>query len=284
MKKKTAANKLQQKQELEEVLNQRKRDLETRAVYCNGVGIQGENNTCNCPLDRQGSSCENYRPFVCNITLLSPPPQCKVVDPNLDQDPVCFVYGRKDAVTFEYTMNCYFTDTSNIPADNPLFNYYVKNGDQFAISRISGQTDPQNNIILKIFNFNILSDIGASIIVPLLPAQYIGDMNIDFNIQIGNIPDKYFAGGRLYFEVSLYTDKQWVSGLAKKSYDRRFIDAPDAPRRLATRSGLSGGAIAAIIIGVLGGIGLIAFGIFYLRRRAQKKLIREELENVDNKQ
>lgn len=83
--------------------------------------------------------------------------------------------------------------------EDPRFVYYARVNNTFALS---GQ-DRRIEAILKVFNFNILSDRNASIILRLTPAQLQGEQNVTFPMDIGAIADKYFAGGRLYFEVCM---------------------------------------------------------------------------------
>lgn len=98
-------------------------------------------------------------------------------------------------------------------------------GWQFAISAPNGVA-PSVSARLKVFNFNVLSDNNASIVVPLTAANLLGSAPVLFTLQLSNVPDRYYAGGRLYFEAGVTST---LAGFRKR-FDRRFIDPPDAPR------------------------------------------------------
>src|SRR3990167_9324871 len=73
---------------------------------------------CICPLDFMGEDCEAYRPFLCNITLVDPLPSC-IPFPDkklnkIESDPICFQFSVFQTVTFTYSINCFFTNLTDI--------------------------------------------------------------------------------------------------------------------------------------------------------------------------
>jgi hypothetical protein len=190
-----------------------------------------------------------------------------------DADPVCFRPALKAPIDWVYGLRCAFPDGPvNGYVEDPRFVYYARVNNTFALS---GQ-DRRIEAILKVFNFNILSDRNASTILRLTPAQLQGDQNVTFPMDIGAIADKYFAGGRLYFEVSIYPERAPVPGLVR-TWDRRFIDPNNAPRVKLTTPGLR-------FITVLGwlvlAVVLLVILLFALYRccKARIKHIRKQLK------
>jgi len=184
------------------------------------------------------------------------------------------------SIDWRYGLQCRFQDdTPTSFIDDPQFSYFARVNDSFALSKVPDSADPIYEAIMKVFNFNILSDKNGSQIVRLTAAQLEGKSNVSFNLSLSSIPAKYFAGGRLYFEVSIFTERHSFPGLQKR-YDRRFVDPVGAPRRFSSGSGVTFWNVFWIIVLILLAIGAV-FGLFvYLRRRRAKRLKRLRKEKA----
>jgi hypothetical protein len=212
--------------------------------------------SCICPLDRVGSSCKDYRSLSCRLALEAPLTQCQnntsdPYDSLLSGDPVCLVYDLNSTAELTYRLQCSFSPAIAIPA-NDSFSYYIKTP-TMAISEVRNWT-----VRFKIFNFNVLSDLGAAVFMPLSPAQMVGNDTIMYTVSLKDLPDQYWAGNRLYFEAVFRANSSADprGGPAAAPFDlleRRYLDAPDhvAPRGTGNNipSGLSGGEIAGIVVG-----------------------------------
>ncbi len=66
--------------------------------------------------------------------------------------------------------------------------------------KVSQQVDW--GVELKIYNFNMLSDSGATFSVLLTKEQMEGTQNYWINTTIDQIPERFWHGSRLYGEVS----------------------------------------------------------------------------------
>lgn len=72
----------------------------------------------------------------------------------------------------------------------------------------------------KIFNFNQLSDNGATMTSnTLTAAQILGDAEVWFNYSLADIPEKYWFARRLYYELD-FTHGPTTTAI------RGFVDAP----------------------------------------------------------
>ena len=76
-----------------------------------------DDTSCVCSLDRMGNTCNDWRPYTCNVTLVTPKPQCQ--SSILDADPICFLFSRKQKVEFAYNIHCAFSNTANIAVAFP---------------------------------------------------------------------------------------------------------------------------------------------------------------------
>jgi hypothetical protein len=210
-------------------------------------------NVCTCTLDRVGRHCEQWRPYTCTFRLLSPTPNCKPV-PGVDSDPVCFEYSRPQTVKFEYAINCTFDDHLDpLAVKSQEFDYFLRTN-KFAVSR--AQADLWTfRAQLKVFDFRWLTDHTATQVVDLTPLQLAGNDSVAFSLNFAQIPDRFFAGNRLYFESGLSRDSDVVGRTIK--YDRQFVDfaALHIPR--TNHSALSAVQISWIIA-------FSIFGFFFL--------------------
>jgi len=210
-------------------------DVNSRSFLCRGpqTCLQTVNTTtCTCPIDRNGTDCSVPRSLNCSLDLLSPKPFCDnpyyqdTSDPKadlLDGDPACLVFSLQETAALKYEVDCVFTEPlgdipPNILAAN--FSYYILN-DNFAVSRPAIWA-----MRFKIFNFNMLSDSGATTTVVLDKNQMEGDTSLWFNVTLAAIPDKYWSGNRLYAEVAWVQDFL-PGGAIQDMLDRRFLDSPD---------------------------------------------------------
>jgi hypothetical protein len=94
-------------------------------------------------------------------------------------------------------------------------------------------------------------------VTDLTPLQLAGNNSIAFNLNFEQIPERFFAGNRLYFEFGLSRDSA-VAGRTIK-YDRRFLDFEGLHISRTNHSALSAVQISWII----------AISILYAHRTPQ---------------
>jgi hypothetical protein len=82
-------------------------------------------------------------------------------------------------------------------------------------------------------------------VTDLTPLQLAGNNSVAFNLNFEQIPDRFFAGNRLYFEFGLSRDSA-VAGRTIK-YDRRFLDFEGLHISRTNHSALSAVQISWII-------------------------------------
>jgi hypothetical protein len=260
---------------------------------CSGVGIEQLSGECVCPLDFVGDACESKRPFLCAYELVSPPPHCKTASGDVeasygqlaDGDPVCFEYKRsQDAPVFTYRLRCAFASSDGLPATatndthRDDFDYLAHAWDArgkhvFAVSNVQNATADWR-LLLKVFNFNKLSDLGASQVAELTAEQIVGADTVSFTLPLASYATHYLSGGRLYFECGLYAALgYWPDGLVRRTHDRRFIDFTDYHGKgyPSLDSSLAGWQIALIIVGVLALIGLAAYVVYRIQEYRKQK-------------
>lgn len=215
-------------------------------------------------------------------------------------DPACFVFKRaSDQPVFEYRLDCRFLDSeedTTEAADDEgsqdssstnqtdlgfPYPYWFK-GTTFQ-NRTFGITASPNvadqwNLLLKVFNFNRLSDLSASQIVQLNPAQILGQQTIPLTLPLASYTHEYLTGGRLYFEVSVATnDGSMPVGMTSTTrlIDARFVDFQDYHGTGTTsyQPSLAAWKIVLIIASVFFGLIIIAqlLSFFYRRYRRQQK-------------
>lgn len=208
---------------------------------------------CMCTLDRVGSTCARWRPYTCSFRLLSPTPNCKPI-PGVDSDPVCFVFHRTQTVKFEYSIDCAFdNELDPLALNSQEFEYFLRT-DKFAVSK--AQTDLWTfQAQLKVFDFKWITDRTATQVTDLTPLQLAGNNSVAFNLNFEQIPERFFAGNRLYFEFGLSRDSA-VAGRTIK-YDRRFLDFEGLHISRTNHSALSAVQISWIIA-------ISIFGFFFL--------------------
>jgi hypothetical protein len=222
----------------------------------------GEGDGCICSLDRIGVQCQDWRPYTCQFLLVEPSPECRLND-QVDSDPVCFLHRRADVVRFEYRVNCTFNKQPTNYTEDPRFEYFVRNN-EFAVSKAQRALWALA-LQLKVYDFNFLSNRNATQVVELDAAQMGGETGVAFTLNYTAIPDRFFAGDRLYFEVGL-TKESHIEGRRLK-YDRRFIDFSDLHISRHYSSSLTYAQISYIVAGVLGGILILVLVGYYIHRR-----------------
>jgi len=209
---------------------------------------------CSCSLDRIGDSCEKWRPYTCTFRLLSPQPSCRPIPQMVSGDPVCFVYRREQSVTFEYTIDCSFDKDKKGKEKNKIqppvgnfalseFDYFVCT-EKFAVSRAQAALWPFE-AQLKVFDFTWISDRSATQMANLSAAQLGGNESISFTLAFDKIPDRFFAGDRIYFEFGLSRASNIPERTIK--YDRRFIDFEGLNIQRSANTGLSAVQISWLI-------------------------------------
>lgn len=184
--------------------------------------------TCICPIDRNGSDCSSYRPLSCSLNLMYPKEQCNKQyyssdskSSLLDGDPACLLFGLQDTASLQYNLSCAFQNP-NAYIDPRVyeanFTYFIQTP-SFSMSTYNSWT-----LRFKIFNFNMLSDLGATYYELLSVPQMIGNESIWFNVSLPSLSAKYWSGNRLYAEAS-WDKGQQPNGAVQIVLDRRFLDS-----------------------------------------------------------
>eukprot|EP01094_Clydonella_sp_ATCC50884_P012571 TRINITY_DN2279_c0_g3_i2.p1 TRINITY_DN2279_c0_g3~~TRINITY_DN2279_c0_g3_i2.p1 ORF type:complete len:163 (-),score=39.60 TRINITY_DN2279_c0_g3_i2:142-630(-) len=90
-------------------------------------------------------------------------------------------------------------------------------------------------VALSVFNMLRTSDYSQNIVKALTPDQILGRESIYFQVATNTLyrssrhRQRYYAGGRLYFEVDLYHNPEMDlgGGQIERNPDRRFLDFSD---------------------------------------------------------
>jgi hypothetical protein len=218
---------------------------------------------CTCSLDRVGGSCAKWRPYTCSFRLLSPQPNCQPSQ-GVDSDPVCFVFRRTQAVSFEYAIDCAFdAQPDPRPSPDPGFKYFLRN-DKFAVSEAQAKLWPFQ-AQLKVFDFKWITDRTATQVVDLTAQQLAGNSSVTFSINFEQIPDRFFAGNRLYFEFGLSRASDVPERTVK--YDRRFLDFEGLHISRSTHSALSAAQVSWIIAFSVGGFVFLVVLVYWIRNK-----------------
>eukprot|EP00010_Vexillifera_abyssalis_P005689 CAMPEP_0201561236 /NCGR_PEP_ID=MMETSP0173_2-20130828/78689_1 /ASSEMBLY_ACC=CAM_ASM_000268 /TAXON_ID=218659 /ORGANISM="Vexillifera sp., Strain DIVA3 564/2" /LENGTH=233 /DNA_ID=CAMNT_0047975725 /DNA_START=632 /DNA_END=1333 /DNA_ORIENTATION=+ len=216
--------------------------------------------------------------------------------PRLDADPICHRFKKaKDKPTFVFQPYCMFTDTTGLPQspsnvtlfDNkyPQFEYYahgfatLPNTNEthlFAVSNYANVTD-DFQLLLKVYNFEKLSDLSASQMVNFEPDQMMGRDRVSFTLDLVSIEDEFLAGGRLYFEVGVYSTitKNTPPGLYKRTHQRVFVDfsdytVPSSRLERSVSTALKGWQILLIVVASLAALSALVYGIVRYKRYQEK--------------
>ena len=204
---------------------------------------------CYCPLDYVGPRCERRREFRCDVDLEQPLPSCEPSQsPRVHGgDPVCFSFRRaSDRPSFSYRLRCAFTSDptpqhqlppgASLPY--PYWVYINSSSSQddntttytttdFAVTAVPNVTADWL-ALLKVFNFNRPSDLGASQQQQLSPDHILGLQPFSFTLPLADYSPQYLLGGRLYFETGVFSSATYVPpGMPSRTVDARFIDFED---------------------------------------------------------
>ena len=239
---------------------------------------------CRCPADRIGNICQYPKAYTCNIVQTSPK-LCKssIVLPSQQRtsydlitdetvDKCEFDMSKSSTVKFTYRLNCKFDNTSALAFGN--FGYWVSNGVDFATS-----SDPLVFARSKVFNFYRLSDGTFETVSPRLSASYLlGQKDIEVNIDLAKLVaarDKatmteYALGGRVYFEMSLFS---LSTGLSQLPFFPTYITIKDGelPRPIDLSPSSSTGTYIGIAVAILVVV-LISVYCFIQKKNKKQKL------------
>jgi len=230
---------------------------------------------CVCPVDISGTYCQYSRQLTCSMDLNTPTPDCSnpyfenTKDPKdylLDGDRACLVFPLSEPINMNYHLSCYFTDSIAISEEVTAanFSYYVSNSNfSLTYPLIWG-------IEWKIFNFNRLSDNGQMKKVTLTKDQMTGALPIWFNQTLGEIPDKYWHGNRIYAELSWTDDQKPV--VASKYLGRVFLDSTEKKIKTYKTNVTSKNSLAIILGTLLPSLAIIAILVFVFRKRVKSAL------------
>jgi len=129
---------------------------------------------------------------------------------------------------------------------------------------------------MKIFNFNILSDTGATTYLTLTKEQMQGSLPVWLNTtQLKEIPDRFWHGNRLYGEIMWMHSPPGVGG---NTLERRFFDSPDYKGQGTQKKPSNKKTI--ILATVLPIVGIILIvGVVLWNREALKRLFGRVEEN-----
>lgn len=131
----------------------------------------------------------------CNNPAYSNPSDSK--DYLLDGDRACYVFeSLSSTVDLRYRLNCswYYANQTNRETD-PSFTYWLDTP-SFKLSAPTYWT-----MRFKLFNFNRLSDMGATYAVALTRDQLAGSVPARISFELNSIADKYWHGNRIYGEL-----------------------------------------------------------------------------------
>eukprot|EP01101_Sappina_pedata_P013343 TRINITY_DN9609_c0_g1_i1.p1 TRINITY_DN9609_c0_g1~~TRINITY_DN9609_c0_g1_i1.p1 ORF type:complete len:556 (+),score=135.56 TRINITY_DN9609_c0_g1_i1:33-1700(+) len=244
--------------------------------------------TCECPIDRLGSSCSEQRGFSCS-TKRTKPSACP--SKSVSGHQTCPGYTLGDIIDFSYLINCKFID--NVPKigdrEHEQFTYWAKftsdTSTTFAISsrRHANYTSPPPSgwtFSNRAINFVQFSDSRGTQDVPLTPGQTMGKAPVQFKVDSAELygaSDNLFLAGRLYFENKISVGEYRLGGQHDQinAIDRIAINFDNIPPPLLKFEPWTSFQIFCIISAAILG-GFIVFStiqsILKSRKKAQKRL------------
>jgi len=241
--------------------------------------VETDQMVCVCSLDRMGRTCSQWRPYACNVTLLSPEPQCKHTI--FDSDPVCFMYSRKEKVSFNFALHCAFTNTTGIQeslAYDSLFDYWGRRKEEFAISSAQHKFWTLESE-LCVYDLYRLGNRHGCTNVSLESNQLSSDSPITFPVDFSKFTDNFFAGNRMYFEVGMTKASAFPGRVIKR--DRRFIDFTDVHISRSVDDSLSQTAISWIIVAVVCTFICLICSVFTVRQRIAKYKLERRIKKLE---
>jgi len=181
------------------------------------------------------------------------------------------VFPLWERADLQYSLHCAFTDPiTNISPEviAANFTYYISN-DNFSVYQ-----EPGWLMNFKIFNFNVLSDNSAVMQILLTKGQIEGNEPIWFNQTLGDIPDKFWSGNRLYAEIRWEFARGPV--LSERMIIRQFLDSPDyvSPLKIASKSNKTRNIILGVVIPILVLAGIGAGYFLYRKKKSQLQIQR----------
>jgi len=199
-----------------------------------------------------------YPPLDCN--------NVNYVDTNdpkaylLDGDKPCLVFPLSASADLKYMLDCHFTQPIGPISQEVLnanFTYFI-NTTKFAI-----YMPTYWSMRFKIYNFNVLSDIGAQTELVLTKEQMEGTEPIWINTTLSKVPSQYWHGNRLYAELLWY---QVSPATGISILDRRFLDSPDYKTPSSqTKNSNTITIVVSVVVGVIG-IAVIVLLIVFRQR------------------
>eukprot|EP01132_Coremiostelium_polycephalum_P001144 gene1144-1451_t len=190
---------------------------------------------CICPADFDGTLCEDYKDFSCQLDFVSPKPACTGIDFILT-DTDCFPYYLKNQSLIGAKLICQFDTTPPPPTDGYKFNYWIDNPN-FKISKPVTWTFSS-----EIINFNHLFDQSQLKNQDLEKTQISGQELVWVNTTLIDVPPEYWIAKRIYFEINLETH------ISKSLISRYFVNANDYPDNQETSQKFADWKIAIIVI------------------------------------
>jgi len=240
----------------------------------NGCVQTAQQNACICPVDRTGDYCDIIRKYSCALNEVRlthdcdvPPslPPVQQYHARLDADRLDLLCKQSSKLEFTVTLDCNFQtgDYSREKVEASNFTYVVI-GDKFASS------DGNWTLMLKVFNFQVFSDLGGSILVPLSKDQVLGFAPITFTLDISQLdPSKYLVGNRLWAEYKFWNDNPVDT---RHSLGRKLCDIIDLPPIGSFSSSFPLTSVVFGIVLALVILGLVGLAVYKCRKSYFKKI------------
>ena len=251
------------------------------AYYCNNVQVtpedyqanQGNSNcrtkktdmsVCLCPEDALGQDCEDLRPLVCNITVVSADQsQCsspKDYNDRLPGLPSCFRVPLSASISLSALLSCYTLNPSvtilsrpselDLDLTNAVANahfVYVFNQSGVRFKQLILSKDPAAILNLTFINFYYPKNITYSYSTAASMQQLAGQAPLLLSQPLVDDP-LLSVGGRIYFELGLYSLSQRMI-IARTYLSAVDIEGYEEPKR---KKRVPVGLIVGVIVGVLG--------------------------------
>ncbi|PRP86628.1 hypothetical protein PROFUN_05107 [Planoprotostelium fungivorum] len=254
--------------------------------------LQINDSLCLCPEDRHGSSCEKQVDYKCEPEMVVPVKDCsnpwleeggKKEWDKLEGDPACLVFPLASTVVFRYRFDCYTTmNNTGYTAPGNI----TIGGQQISIPPPPGVSNPYNftywldseklkstfplhwNAEFRIYDFNRFTRSNISTIPEMNKDQISGTQTVDHSVVLSQIPDRFWAGNRLYYELLWNEDKKnRPVQNGNRGLDRGFIDCPEHQTPAIPSTNRSRIITYSIFAGVILLAVLAFIGVYLWRRR-----------------
>jgi hypothetical protein len=220
---------------------------------------------CVCPLDQLGEYCTIKRLIDCGSEIFSH--SCPKPYNLTTLSSACLNLMSNQPLEIGYKLNCswYFEHPITARQIAANFSYDISTPNV----SVTNFTEFDPHLEFHFWNFNRLADTTGVYVLPLTKSQVMGLEALWFNLSLSKIPQNFWFGNRLYYEV------YWNYHTRTNVADARFIDTNDADfianltksRYPATASTPIVAIVLPVVFGVLAIVSIVVVVVYRKRTK-----------------